>query len=271
MKIFLLSLTAALLIGLAGLCLRARPTASPAGTADKRAVLVELFTSEGCSDCPPADALLERLEAQQPVPGAEIIALEEHVDYWDQQGWRDPYSSSAWTERQREYAGAVRSGSIYTPEMVVDGAAGLIGSREREGLQAIARAVALPKTEISISPLRSENNKETFSIRVAKLQGAKQGDPAEVWLAITETGLHMAVTAGENSGRELRHASVLRKLQKLGTADARSENSSFAAEPLISFDSHWVRANLRAVAFVQEKKARRILGAATTTPGALNQ
>src|SRR5580693_6478275 len=106
-------------------------------------VIVELFTSEGCSSCPPADALLAELDSRQPLGSAEVIALEEHVDYWDQQGWRDPFSSAIWTARQYEYAGKLHNGNPYTPEMVVDGMEGFVGSRGALAREEIEKAAAL--------------------------------------------------------------------------------------------------------------------------------
>lgn len=237
----------------------------------RHAVIVELFTSEGCSDCPPADALLAQLEAKQPVAGAEVIGIEEHVDYWDHQGWRDPYSSAEWTDRQREYAIVLRSESIYTPEMIVDGTTGFIGSRARQSLQIIEQAAIPAKTDVSITASTAEKNKENLAVRVGQVVGAKDRDTPEVWLAITESGLHTAVTSGENSGRELRHASVLRRLQRLGAADPRAKGTSFALQRVVSLDSRWIRPNLRAVVFVQERKSKRILGAAATMPGAIGR
>src|SRR6202035_3125385 len=103
-------------------------------------VVLELFTSEGCSSCPAADALLAKLEEEQPVAGAEVIALEEHVDYWDHQGWADPFSSGQWTQRQHADAFGFGDHGVYTPELVVNGRAGFVGSHESGAYQAIARA-----------------------------------------------------------------------------------------------------------------------------------
>ena len=111
-------------------------------------VLVELFTSEGCSSCPPADALLAKLDAAQPVAGARVIVLSEHVTYWNSLGWRDPFSSDAMTERQHQYADRFGLSDVYTPQAVVDGAAELVGSDGRAMLQAITKAAATAKVEV---------------------------------------------------------------------------------------------------------------------------
>src|SRR5262249_52322390 len=114
-------------------------------------VIVELFTSEGCSSCPPADALLARYESQQPVANAQIIALEEHVDYWNELGWVDPFSGKQWTNRQVEYAASLGNGNPYTPQMVVDGRTEFVGSRESQAHQVISRAASQPKTQVSVT------------------------------------------------------------------------------------------------------------------------
>src|SRR5467141_3867839 len=193
-------------------------------------VIVELFTSEGCSSCPPADALLARLDGGQLAGNVQLIALEEHVDYWNDLGWTDPFSSRDWTLRQYLYSGALGSGNPYTPEMVVDGTVEFVGSRTQKARQAILEAAG--RTKIPVTLEQGNANKAgtgSFSVKVGKLEGTARRDTAEVWLAVTETGLHSAVTRGENAGEDLHHAAVVRSMRKIGEAKADGE-SSFAGD-----------------------------------------
>jgi hypothetical protein len=223
-------------------------------------VVVELFTSEGCSSCPPADALLARLADEQLPGNVRLIALEEHVDYWNSSSWTDPFSARDWTSRQNVYAGALRNGNPYTPQMVVDGTVEFVGSHTQQARATILKAAS--KTKIPVM-LTQDNGTgaENFSVKVGKLEGTSPGDTAEVWLAITETGLHSAVTGGENAGEDVHHAAVVRSMRRIGEAKADGE-TSFTGNARIPLQKEWKRENLRAVLFVQEKKGRRILGAA---------
>src|SRR5215469_6121978 len=123
-------------------------------------VLVELFTSEGCSDCPPADAVLERLDRSQPVAGAQLIVLSEHVDYWNDIGWRDPYSSHTYSERQSAYGTRFGLSSVYTPQMVVDGKFEFVGSDERRAITTAERAAKADKINMSLSGAHIESESE---------------------------------------------------------------------------------------------------------------
>lgn len=239
-----------------------RAQTSTAGT-KREPVIVELFTSEGCSTCPPADALLARLEDQQPIAGVEVIALEEHVDYWNHQGWVDPYSSAEWTLRQQEYVAAFKGDGAYTPQMVVNGASQFIGSRINEVLAGIGEAARAPKVSVVVAATTPAGNlMQQFTVSAEKLVGGTSGDTAEVWFAITEKGLHSEVDRGENAGKDVHHASIVRWMRKVGVVD-RKPQPSFTGNISVKLKPVWKLENLRVVALVQEKKSRRILGAAS--------
>jgi hypothetical protein len=219
-------------------------------------VLVELFTSEGCSSCPPADSLLSRLGRVQQVPGAEIIVLEEHVDYWDRLGWKDPFSSAAVSARQSEYGQALGGREIYTPQMIVDGRTEFVGSDEGDALRAIRAASATPKPAVRLSWAGGD----ALAIQVEPLTNAARSDAPQVYLAVAENMLHSDVKHGENAGRALEHDGVVRQLIAVGKTDTGS--TGFSSTVSVRAASEWKRANLRAIVFVQERQSRRVLAAA---------
>lgn len=229
----------------------------------RKPVVVELFTSEGCSSCPPADALLQKLEEQQPVAGAEIIALEEHVDYWNHDGWIDPFSSPEWTQRQQTYVTLIKK-DPYTPELVVNGHSQFVGNDPQEAEIEIEKAASSVKTDVTITPGSPDaKGSQRFTVSVGKLARNTPGDVAEVWLAVTEDGLHSSVSLGENAGHVLHHVATLRSLHKIGVANT-SGAVSYTGDPVVKFNSHWGLEELHVMVFVQEKKSREILGAAST-------
>lgn len=236
----------------------ARATRVRDATATSQAVLVELFTSEGCFTCPPADKLLTDLDQAQPVKDVKVIALSEHVDYWNRLGWKDPFSSDEFTRRQTEYARVLGVEDIYTPQMIVDGRTEFIGSKRGTALDAIAKAARLPKADVRVAIKQSGQNFVELTVRVENCPDVPRGDTAEVMVAITEGGLLSKVSRGENSGRELAHSAVTRKLIKIGAIDGKS----FSGERKIQMESSWRRQNMKAVAFVQERGSRRVVGVA---------
>jgi hypothetical protein len=213
-------------------------------------VVVELFTSEGCSSCPPADLLLRRLQREQPIPGVEVIPLSEHVDYWNQLGWKDPFSSHGFTDRQRQYADVFRRDGPYTPQMVVDGAAEFVGSDGPRALKVIADAARRPKASVSLS---CQSNPLRLQVRIDNVR-----EDADVVLAIAENGLESNVIRGENSGRRMGHDGVTRHLAVIGRT---KKQQPFMAEPKIAIEKDWRRENLSAVVFLQDRSSFRIQGA----------
>lgn len=227
-------------------------------------IVVELFTSEGCSSCPPADAFLQKLVDTQPLEGAQIIALGEHVDYWDRQGWKDRFSSAALTNRQQGYSARFNTESIYTPQMVVDGRAEFVGSDAAAAKKALERARTVPHGIVRIvldpkSATGAPPAARSVAVAVTASDLPSGGDRADVILAVTEDHLRSDVTRGENHGRVLTHAAVVRYLAAAGEA-ARGVPTTVRAE--IPIGSDWQPAQLKVVAFVQERRSRAILAAA---------
>ena len=250
-------LTAALAAGL----WVARPVASAAGEDALTPVLVELFTSQGCSSCPPADDLLRTLERNQPVAGALIIPLSEHVDYWNRLGWRDPYSSRRFSERQREYARSIGIDALYTPMMVVDGDAAIIGSRPITAREAVVEARKAPKARLAIEASAPPGGSDVHVTGVITDLPSTAAQ-AEVWVAVTQSGLSTAVTRGENASRTLTHTGVVRSLTWLGSLP-RETLDAWPVDTRVKLGPSWRREQLRLVVFVQAGAGGTILGAAS--------
>jgi hypothetical protein len=223
-------------------------------------VLVELFTSEGCSSCPPADRFLEKLD-RQPVAGAEMIVLSEHVDYWNHIGWKDPYSARVYSERQSAYAKRFGLDSVYTPQMVVDGSSEFVGSDSGLAGKAFSKALGIPKIPVHLSVIPAEASKTLHArLETGTLQASLGPPEAEVYVALALNRAESQVSAGENAGHKLAHVSVARRLVKVGTlkqGQGLSQNVRMELEPGSDLR------NLRLIAFVQEPRQGRILGAAS--------
>jgi hypothetical protein len=237
---------------LAGIALLGAVAFRPPAEAQRKIVVVELFTSEGCSSCPPADELLTRLGREHTSNGAEIIPLGFHVDYWDHQGWRDRFSSRAYTERQEKYATRFRLDGPYTPQMVVDGGAQFVGNDPGRAEAVILQATAQPQAaDVQLSWAAANK----LQVRVTARENNASG---EVRLAITEDNLSNNVAAGENGGRVLHHSAVVRDFRLLG----QLADGKFQMEVPLQLKREWKVEDLRVVVFVEHSNSR-IEGAAS--------
>ncbi len=222
-------------------------------------VLVELFTSEGCSSCPPADALLARLLKDQPVPAAEILVLEEHVDYWDSLGWHDRFSSRLFTDRQSHYTQRLRADDNYTPQMIVDGTDQFVGNDSAHALRAITQAARAPKLALNLSPLIFDGNQ--LSGEVSFTPSPQLSSNADLYAAVIESMASTHVQRGENGGRTLQHVSTVRTLQRIGSpSDAATKPLKFS----VAVPKDATPANLRVVIFLQRADQGAILGAVSS-------
>jgi len=225
---------------------------APAVGGNSVPVVVELFTAEGCSSCPPADALLATLNQRGVVNGAEVLALGEHVDYWNHLGWTDRFSSPTFTQRQESYAKRFGLSSAYTPQMVIDGRFEAAGNDPGLVEREISRAAGLAKTAtVTLSWTGGS------ALQVA-VEGAGD-EPSAVLLAVTEDSLTSSVARGENGGRTLRHSAVVRELSTLGSTSA----GMFRGTVPLTLLASWKAPDLRVVVFVQRPGNREIVGAAS--------
>jgi hypothetical protein len=229
-------------------------------TSPRTPVLVELFTSEGCSSCPPADALLEKLDRSQPVNGAELIVLSEHVDYWNDIGWKDPYSSHEYSERQRAYAARFGRGRVYTPQMVIDGHFELVGSDERGAIAAVENEAKFVKVPLNLSAvLFDSSNKLSMHVEAGPLGPSTAAYSAGLFVAVADDSDESQVSRGENAGRTLKHVAVLRSLVPAGTV---GKSEKLSRDITLNF-SNENRRRLRIIGIIQETSAGRVLGVAS--------
>ena len=214
-------------------------------------VVVELFTSEGCSSCPPADAVLRELGERD-----DVIILAWHVDYWDRLGWADPFGDAAYSERQLAYAKSMKLRSRYTPQMIVNGETEFNGSDRARALREIARAEPFT-TSVSLDSIAVTNDAVTIAATVRNAR-----PETRVLIAITEDSLETAdVPRGENRGKTLAHDGVVRYHATLDLSPDETQSQTFK----LPLDPKWSRKNLKVVALV-ESQAGRGVSAATVEP-----
>src|SRR6185503_2394233 len=230
------ALPAVLLLGLLDLPACARAESEPRALGPEGPTVLELFTSQGCSSCPPADRLVSRLASAGMLGDRPVAPLSFHVDYWNDGGWADPYSLPAWTERQRQYSEKLGDDRVYTPEMVIGGASGVVGSnaaRVTQAVQRSARPALLPATAAW------SKGEVTISATAPK--------DADVWVAVWEDGTSTRVRGGENSGETLGSDRVVRRFERVAAAGQRGSTS-------VKLDPAWRAPG--AIAFAQRTDGR---------------
>ena len=234
-------------------------------------VLVELFTSEGCSSCPPADANLARLDHDQPIPNADIIVLSEHVDYWDSLGWHDRFSSPYVTQRQKNYQAFFHLDDVYTPQVVVNGSTQFSGADSHAIDQAIQRAAAatvpLQFTSVEVHPSSSPKY-----VAFTLMNGpATHPEYVRIYAALVDPEDTTEVRAGENTGHTLHHAGVVRAFTQVGESWHMKELGRHPDQPFsIQIHKPIDLNHMRLVVFAQTKPMGPILGSVScvlsTTP-----
>ena len=226
---------------------------APAGASP--AVLIELFTAQGCSTCPPADKLLSALGAD-PDLGKELVPLAFHVTYWDTKDWRDRFSDKAWTQRQQDYLTAIGKGDLYTPQAVVAGGYRCIGSNVTCIHEGVEVAKKKPQGTVTLTPTSTSGDKVELTVEAQPPAG---GAALDVMVAVYESGLDTDVKGGENAHKTLHDDYVVRRLERAFTVSGDGAKQQTVK---LKLDRDWVRANLGVAAFLQDPKTREVYGAA---------
>jgi hypothetical protein len=255
---WLILVAAGLTLGV--LMLAASRSDPPAPTPEGAVAVVELFTSQGCSSCPPADRFLSKL-AQDSRYRGKVIPLAFHVDYWNQIGWQDPFSSARWSERQKGYAHAFHSNRIYTPQAVINGRAECVGSQESDVLARVNEALSQqPPARVTLAfepPAPDAPLRVKASAEVVRAAGSGE---LELWIALYESGLSTAVQAGENASRTLRNDRVVRRLEKVLALPATA-GATKQGEVALGIDKRWKTSEMGVAAFLQDPATGVIYGA----------
>jgi len=234
----------------------ASPSSSTAEPA--QVVLVELFTSEGCSSCPPADDILRQINGKRTSAGQLIVGISEHVTYWNDDGWKDPYSSPIYTERQDAYGNRFGLSSVYTPQMVVDGERQFVGNDSRALIQALIAEEHQEQIDLRI--LSSVPSEGFLTVRFS----VKQVQPRhalEIMAVLTDDADSSSVLRGENKGHTLQHVSVARAMTKVATINTDSEETVRIPVPSSITSAHGVGHHL--ILFAQGKNLGSVVGVDT--------
>lgn len=238
-----------------------KTVAAATATPDLHPVLVELFTSEGCSSCPPADVFLKKIDGFEPAPGVRLIVLSEHVTYWDHDGWKDPNSSQALTDRQSSYETALGEKESFTPQLIVDGTAQLRLNDPQSMDGVLQKAAAEPKIPLRISDVSLDPSDPTH-LRLHLDADAAPAN-ADVYVAVALDHVESQVLKGENGGKHLEHVAVVEQLAKIGKL---SKGKSFSQDIQLKLKHGADPRNLRVVAFIQESGPGKLLGAVQQKP-----
>ncbi|MEO6802953.1 MAG: DUF1223 domain-containing protein [Granulicella sp.] len=218
-------------------------------------VLVELFTSEGCSSCPPADALLRQINGQQMRPGKLIVGISEHVTYWNSLGWKDPFSATAYTERQEAYAQRFGTSGPYTPQMVINGQEQFVGSDKTALLRALAKQSQPSPLSLRIESMAIQGDHLALNFT---WHGTSVPGSTQIFAVIADDTDQSSVLRGENSGRTLVHASVARSISHISTLRGPGKNSVSIVLPPVTRGG--LRQAQHVILFAQKEGLGQIMG-----------